>query len=250
MDEQLQPSCRRDAAEQLKTEIYGVDGCLLEILLAKGINQLNDICYCFRWRAMRSPCSGHWISCKGTVTSTWRCSSMHLGVLSRGCLGRCFPAFPLCIPLSPTSQLKNQQFDQGFLSDSSLSVPCFLLIWVHQMNGCFKFQSCSILSKYGVHGFPTIFLMNSTMRVWYHGTRSLNSLVAFYNDVTGKHFHVLHILFYFSPFLLHLCNWKFSFLTNWLSAYLFLVRKFHYIDGKEIPDLRMCIHCRCLLMQV
>ncbi|OWM79954.1 5'-adenylylsulfate reductase-like 4 [Punica granatum] len=43
----------------------------------------------------------------------------------------------------------------------------------------------SILSKYGVHGFPTIFVMNSTMRVRYHGSRSLNSLVAFYSDVTG-----------------------------------------------------------------
>ncbi|KAL9234271.1 hypothetical protein vseg_009159 [Gypsophila vaccaria] len=43
----------------------------------------------------------------------------------------------------------------------------------------------SILSKYGVHGFPTIFLLNSTMRVRYRGSRSLNSLVYFYADVTG-----------------------------------------------------------------
>ncbi|CAK7347153.1 unnamed protein product [Dovyalis caffra] len=43
----------------------------------------------------------------------------------------------------------------------------------------------SILSKYGVHGFPTLFLMNSTMRVRYHGSRSVGSLVAFYSDVTG-----------------------------------------------------------------
>lgn len=43
----------------------------------------------------------------------------------------------------------------------------------------------SILSKYGVHGFPTLFLMNSTMRVRYHGSRTLGSLVAFYSDVTG-----------------------------------------------------------------
>ncbi|KAK4745188.1 hypothetical protein SAY87_011500 [Trapa incisa] len=43
----------------------------------------------------------------------------------------------------------------------------------------------SILSKYGVHGFPILFIMNSTTRVRYHGTRSLSSLVAFYNDVTG-----------------------------------------------------------------
>ncbi|KAL7175944.1 hypothetical protein ACSBR2_029504 [Camellia fascicularis] len=43
----------------------------------------------------------------------------------------------------------------------------------------------SILSKYGVHGFPTLFLLNSTMRVRYHGSRTLGSLAAFYNDVTG-----------------------------------------------------------------
>ncbi|KAK6940164.1 Thioredoxin domain [Dillenia turbinata] len=43
----------------------------------------------------------------------------------------------------------------------------------------------SILSKYGVHGFPTLFLLNSTMRVRYHGSRTLASLSAFYSDVTG-----------------------------------------------------------------
>ncbi|KAG6774149.1 hypothetical protein POTOM_021499 [Populus tomentosa] len=43
----------------------------------------------------------------------------------------------------------------------------------------------SILSKYGVHGFPTLFLFNSTMRVCYHGSRTLGSLIAFYSDVTG-----------------------------------------------------------------
>nr|DAD41106.1 TPA_asm: hypothetical protein HUJ06_015429 [Nelumbo nucifera] len=43
----------------------------------------------------------------------------------------------------------------------------------------------SILSRYGVHGFPTLFLLNSTMRVRYHGSRTINSLVAFYIDVTG-----------------------------------------------------------------
>ncbi|KAF2291561.1 hypothetical protein GH714_025636 [Hevea brasiliensis] len=43
----------------------------------------------------------------------------------------------------------------------------------------------SILSKYGVHGFPTLFLLNSTMHDRYHGSRTLGSLVAFYTDVTG-----------------------------------------------------------------
>ncbi|KAK6938148.1 Thioredoxin domain [Dillenia turbinata] len=43
----------------------------------------------------------------------------------------------------------------------------------------------SVLSKYGVHGFPSLFLLNSTMRVCYHGSRTLASLSAFYSDVTG-----------------------------------------------------------------
>ncbi|KAJ4895061.1 5'-adenylylsulfate reductase-like 4 [Raphanus sativus] len=43
----------------------------------------------------------------------------------------------------------------------------------------------STLSKYGVHGFPTLFLVNSTMMARYRGTRLLDSLVAFYSDVTG-----------------------------------------------------------------
>ncbi|KAH9624458.1 hypothetical protein KSS87_008148 [Heliosperma pusillum] len=43
----------------------------------------------------------------------------------------------------------------------------------------------SILSKYGVHGFPTLYLLNSTMRVRYRGSRSMSSLVHFYNDVVG-----------------------------------------------------------------
>ncbi|XP_027365452.1 5'-adenylylsulfate reductase-like 4 isoform X2 [Abrus precatorius] len=42
-----------------------------------------------------------------------------------------------------------------------------------------------ILSKYGVHGFPTLFILNSTMRVRYHGSRKLDSLIVFYSDVTG-----------------------------------------------------------------
>ncbi|KAL7245658.1 hypothetical protein ACSBR2_000899 [Camellia fascicularis] len=43
----------------------------------------------------------------------------------------------------------------------------------------------STLSKYGVHGFPSLFLLNSSMRVCYHGSRTLGSLVSFYDDVTG-----------------------------------------------------------------
>ncbi|KAF5766410.1 putative Thioredoxin domain-containing protein [Helianthus annuus] len=43
----------------------------------------------------------------------------------------------------------------------------------------------SILSKYGVHGFPTLFVLNSTMRARYHGSRTIDSLMAFYTNVTG-----------------------------------------------------------------
>ncbi|KAK7275771.1 hypothetical protein RIF29_16893 [Crotalaria pallida] len=43
----------------------------------------------------------------------------------------------------------------------------------------------STLSKYGVHGFPTLFILNSTMRVRYRGSRTLASLISFYTDVTG-----------------------------------------------------------------
>ncbi|CAL0327369.1 unnamed protein product [Lupinus luteus] len=43
----------------------------------------------------------------------------------------------------------------------------------------------STLSKYGVHGFPTLFLLNSTMRFRYFGSRTLGSLTGFYSDVTG-----------------------------------------------------------------
>ncbi|KAJ4955888.1 hypothetical protein NE237_012671 [Protea cynaroides] len=43
----------------------------------------------------------------------------------------------------------------------------------------------SILSRYRVHGFPTLILLNSSMWVHYHGSRTLSSLVSFYTDVTG-----------------------------------------------------------------
>lgn len=42
-----------------------------------------------------------------------------------------------------------------------------------------------ILSRYGVRAFPTLFLVNSTMRVRYRGSRAMNSLAIFYKDVTG-----------------------------------------------------------------
>ncbi|KAL0877104.1 hypothetical protein Bca101_026809 [Brassica carinata] len=37
-----------------------------------------------------------------------------------------------------------------------------------------------------LHGFPTIILLNSTMRVAYRGSRTLDSLVAFYTDASNR----------------------------------------------------------------
>ncbi|ONM04803.1 adenosine 5'-phosphosulfate reductase-like5 [Zea mays] len=53
----------------------------------------------------------------------------------------------------------------------------------------FSFEESNIkprvLSRYGVRAFPTIFLLNSTVRVRYHGSRAMNSVAMFYKDVTG-----------------------------------------------------------------
>lgn len=43
----------------------------------------------------------------------------------------------------------------------------------------------SIISQYGIHGYPTLFLVNSTILVRYHGPRTVKSLAAFYSDVSG-----------------------------------------------------------------
>ncbi|KAG9131118.1 hypothetical protein Leryth_024520 [Lithospermum erythrorhizon] len=43
----------------------------------------------------------------------------------------------------------------------------------------------SILPKYGVRGFPTLVLLNSTMQVRFSGSRTLDSLTAFYREITG-----------------------------------------------------------------
>ncbi|RZC89541.1 hypothetical protein C5167_027085 [Papaver somniferum] len=58
-----------------------------------------------------------------------------------------------------------------------------------------KNLSSNQVLRYGVHGFPTLFLFNSTMRVRYHGSHGLSSLVAFYSDVTGKARSVLLVLY-------------------------------------------------------
>lgn len=60
----------------------------------------------------------------------------------------------------------------------------FCIIYVFNQN--FTIENCSVLSKYGVHGFPTLFLLNSSIWVRYHGPRTMKSLATFYTDVTGQ----------------------------------------------------------------
>lgn len=43
----------------------------------------------------------------------------------------------------------------------------------------------SVLSRYGVHSFPALFLQNQTSRVRYHGSRDLDSIIHFYENITG-----------------------------------------------------------------
>ncbi|KAJ8574083.1 hypothetical protein K7X08_025888 [Anisodus acutangulus] len=45
----------------------------------------------------------------------------------------------------------------------------------------------SVFSRYGVHGFPSILIVNQTARVRYHGRKDLHSLVNFYKRTTGLH---------------------------------------------------------------
>ncbi|KAG6603430.1 5'-adenylylsulfate reductase-like 5, partial [Cucurbita argyrosperma subsp. sororia] len=43
----------------------------------------------------------------------------------------------------------------------------------------------NVLSKYGIHSFPSILLVNGTSRVRYHGQKDILSLVRFYSRITG-----------------------------------------------------------------
>jgi thiol-disulfide isomerase/thioredoxin len=43
----------------------------------------------------------------------------------------------------------------------------------------------SVLSQYGVHSFPIIFVHNRTSRVRYHGSRTLEDFIYFYQNYTG-----------------------------------------------------------------
>jgi hypothetical protein len=53
----------------------------------------------------------------------------------------------------------------------------------------------SVLSQYGVHSFPVIFVHNKTSRVRYHGSRTLEDFVYFYQNYTGKQSRNAHFGF-------------------------------------------------------
>jgi hypothetical protein len=44
---------------------------------------------------------------------------------------------------------------------------------------------CSVLSYYGVHSFPIVFMHNRTSRVRYYGSRTLEAFTYFYQNYTG-----------------------------------------------------------------
>jgi len=116
----------------------------------------------------------------------WLCSFMRLGVLSQKSADLTSTS---CLPCSLPSAillLKNLLSGQGQQNSHILRFQPLIINDESDIDTYFKKITCSILSRYGVHGFPTLFLLNSTMRVRYHGSRTINSLVAFYSDVTGK----------------------------------------------------------------
>lgn len=44
---------------------------------------------------------------------------------------------------------------------------------------------CSALSQHGVHSFPVLFLHNKTVKVRYHGPRTVEAISEFYKAFTG-----------------------------------------------------------------
>jgi len=122
----------------------------------------------------------------------WLCSSMRRGALFRVCLDRFSPYSLHCTLPFLILLLKNPRLGRGLCNAFLVSFFSFFCLCILSIE-CLC-DSCSILSKYGVHGFPTLFILNSTMRVRYHGSRTLASLIGFYNDVTGE----AHFFFFFT----------------------------------------------------
>lgn len=157
---------------------------------------------------------------------------MHLGAHFRCLLGQAslsllLPMFLFLILLS-----KNQLSGQGSqMNIYNLVFTCYEYIYIVKLiSGSVDFFR--ILSKYGVHGFPTLFLLNSRMRVRYHGNRSFESLAAFYSDVAGKAF-VLQLLsfcdhgdqYYFELIYLVVCFGKWH---TFICCFSFFILCFVY----------------------
>lgn len=154
--------------------------CWLEVRFS------SMLCLC-RW--MRFHCRGLWMKFIWTGKNMYLCSFMQLGVLFQK------PSDPTSLfypPISPPSailQLKNPLLGQGASNPTYIS----LILPANSHFQEWHDHNCRMLSRYAVHGFPTLFLLNSTMRVRYQGSRALDSLFSFYDDVTGtisfcKHF--------------------------------------------------------------
>lgn len=142
------------------------------------------------WRETRPLCRGYWVWSTIIDMIMLLCSSMLLGVLSRELSNQLCPFCHPCIPPSPILQSKSQSSGQGL----GTIIPLFVDFFCHFFRfHLFTWSNIdlilfSTLSKYGVHGFPTLMILNSTLRVHYQGSRTLGSLVTFYNVVTGMAF--------------------------------------------------------------
>jgi hypothetical protein len=100
---------------------------------------------------------------------------------------------------------RSLQLDQGvpaFLVNTNVFISNALLFMKYKL----YIWNCSIISRYGIHGFPTLFLLNSTMRVRYHGPRTVKPLAAFYSDVSGMKIVACQLLF-FRNSLFHILFW-------------------------------------------
>lgn len=80
--------------------------------------------------------------------------------------------------------LKNLLPCQGTPRDSNV-YSIYLCNYQSTVADHFFCQCFSVFSRYGVHSFPSILIMNGTMRVRYRGSKDLISLLLFYMKTTG-----------------------------------------------------------------
>jgi hypothetical protein len=78
---------------------------------------------------------------------------------------------------------------------------------------------CSVLSYYGVHSFPIVFMHNRTSRVRYYGSRTLEAFTYFYQNYTGEeHENWISVSNFFRSTRLHAPKeqmWDFPFFLLW-----------------------------------